>query len=145
MINNKKCYFCKNIEGFNLCYVQENTRKVWIVKVWLLYWGGIPPVAAHLCWSVDTIAGRLGLLDRTLSISSMMALVNFGRSWNIQEVRHFKKAFRISPGDCWGAWPCGPPCWRRARHTGWWRSWWPRPQPAGPETRPAAQQPEIRG
>ena len=58
-----------------------------------------------------------------------------------------QNAFRtnLSPGDCWGAWPCGPPCRRRARHTGWWRSWWPRPPPAGSETRPAAQQPEVRG
>lgn len=58
----------------------------------------------------------------------------------------FQKVFKTkpSPGDCWGAWPCGPQCWRRGWHTGWWRSWWPRPPPAGPETRPAAQQPDIR-
>ena len=62
------------------------------------YWGGIPPVAAHLCCRVETIAGLTGLLHRTLqhqlshccprhqqchhlSISSIMVLVSLERSW----------------------------------------------------------------
>ena len=46
------------------------------------YWGGMPPVAAHLCCRVETMGGLIGLLVRILSISSMMVLVSFGRSFN---------------------------------------------------------------
>ena len=37
-------------------------------------------MAAHLCCSVDTMGGRLGLLESSRSMSSMMALLSFGTS-----------------------------------------------------------------
>ena len=42
-------------------------------------------MAAHLAWSVDTMGGRVGLLDKTLSISSINAFVNLGSSCNYEE------------------------------------------------------------
>ena len=42
---------------------------------------GIPPPEAHNCWRVETTGGLTGLLERTLSISSMMVLVSLGNSW----------------------------------------------------------------
>ena len=50
------------------------------------YWGGMPPVAAHLWWRVETMRGLTGLLVRILSISSMMVLVSLGRSFNRNSV-----------------------------------------------------------
>ena len=42
-------------------------------------------MAAHLAWSVDTMGGRVGLLDKTLSISSINAFVSLGSSCNYEE------------------------------------------------------------
>jgi len=61
---------------------KNDTRKVSSGKnVARNYWGGIPPVAAHRCCRVETIAGLTGLLHRTLSISSIVVLVSLERSW----------------------------------------------------------------
>lgn len=51
----------------------------------------MPPVAAHLCCNVETMGGLLGLLQRILSISSMITLVNLGTNCNqVKRVREFK-------------------------------------------------------
>ena len=39
------------------------------------YMGGIPPVAAHLCVSVETIGGRAGLVSKIFSMSSQLWIV----------------------------------------------------------------------
>ena len=64
------------------------------------YWGGIPPVAAHLCWRVETMAGLTGLLHRTLrSINHVIILAII-----VVLVISVIITCRSRPSCCWWAW-----------------------------------------
>ena len=74
-------------DGLNLTLSLTRQYSFWVElwhcdgNWWIVYWGGMPPVAAHLCCNVETMGGRLGLLQRILSISSMITFVSLGTNY----------------------------------------------------------------